>query len=76
MIFLSIFIVGVCCASAVNLDLENGTNAHVNNVLKNGKDISVSMADFLGSSANTKQDPGSGRGCVLPDKGDVLGSAL
>ena len=54
MIFLSIFIVGVCCASAVNLDLENGTNAHVNNVLKNGKDISVSMADFLGSSANTK----------------------
>ena len=83
-----IFILGVSCASAVNLDLEKGTNDHVNELVKNVEDTQVSSSDILGSkantrfpkwidprgcsvdtlgsSANTKENPGSGIGCVGP----------
>ena len=66
LIAIFIFIVGISCASAVNLDFEKGTNANVNKMVKNSEVIPVSSSNLLGSSANTKQNPGDGMGCARP----------
>ena len=74
MVLLFIFIVGVGCASAVNLD--NGANAHLDKVVKDSEAIPISSDDFLGSSASTKTDPGSGWGSARPDYTDVFNSDI
>ena len=74
MVLLFIFIVGVGCASAVNLD--NGANAHLDKVVKDSEAIPISSDDFLGSSASTKTDPGSGMGSARPDYTDVFNSDI